>query len=84
MSKLNSEQMAEATRLAEGVMDIVLKVATRRLVQTVEEVHDTQIQPLRTALKGCQTLTPSLMDGSAAIERLKEINNHVYRALEKR
>lgn len=81
---LTADHKAEATRLAEEVMDIVLKAAARRLVQTVEEVHDTQIQPLRDALKGCQTITPSLMDGAAAIERLKAINNHVYDALGKR
>ena len=33
------------------VMDIVLKVAARRLVQSLEEVHDSSIQPLRDALR---------------------------------
>lgn len=33
---------------------------------------------LEVALRQCQTLTPSLMDGEAAKERLKEINRHVY------
>jgi hypothetical protein len=36
------------------------------------------IDSLRAALRKCQTLTPSLMDGEAAKERLKEINRHVY------
>lgn len=78
---MKPEHKAEVGKLAEEVMDIVLQAAARRLTQTLEEVHNTHIQPLRVALKGCQTVTPSLMDGAAAIERLKEINVHVYRAL---
>jgi len=42
------EQMIEDAR---EVMDIVLKVAARRLVQSLEEVHDSNIRPLRNALK---------------------------------
>ena len=36
------------------------------------------IEDLRLALRRCQTLTPSLMNGEAAKERLKEINRYVY------
>lgn len=39
------------------------------------------VGPYRQALVDCQTLTPSLMTGDAAIERLKDINQHVYRVL---
>ncbi|HJU06583.1 MAG TPA: hypothetical protein VJ692_15655 [Nitrospiraceae bacterium] len=35
----------------------------------------------RQALRDCQTLTPSLMAGDDAIERLKQINRHVYDVL---
>lgn len=35
--------------------------------------------PLRLALLDCQTLTPILLTGEQAIERLQEINRHVYR-----
>nr|WP_140393736.1 hypothetical protein [Nitrospira cf. moscoviensis SBR1015] len=36
---------------------------------------------VRDMLRQCKTLTPSLMTGEQAIERLKEINVHVYRCL---
>lgn len=39
------------------------------------------IEPYRQALRDCQTLTPSLMSGEDAIERLRCINSHVYRVL---
>lgn len=39
------------------------------------------VGPYRQALRDCQTLTPSLMTGDDAIERLKQINSHVYRVL---
>jgi hypothetical protein len=45
--------------------------------QALVAVRD-RISELERALKGCQTITPSLMPGDAAIERLKQINVHVY------
>ncbi len=78
---MNDEQRAEVQRLSEEVMGIVLKVAGRRLMQCTEEIHDTQIKPLRQALEDCKTLTPSLMDGEAAKERLRQINQRAYAAL---
>lgn len=39
------------------------------------------IEPYRQALRDCQTLTPSLMAGEDAIERLKQINSYVYKVL---
>jgi hypothetical protein len=80
---MKPEHRQEVQRLAEEVMDIALQAAARRLVQTLQEVHDSNITPLRQGLRNCQTLTPSLMDGEAAIARLKEINQHVYAVLEK-
>lgn len=74
----NEDQDDEIRRLAKQVMEIVLDVASRRLVLSMQEVQDSRIQPLRAALENCQTLTPSLMDGEAAKERLKEINCYVY------
>ena len=35
----------------------------------------------RKAMLDCQTLTPSLLTGEQAIERLKEINVHVYQVI---
>lgn len=48
----------------------------------LDKVLDMTAEPkdLMQALIDCQTLTPSLMTGDAAIERLKEINVLVYRA----
>lgn len=40
-------------------------------------------EALRQALRDCQTLTPILLTGEQAIERLREINVLVYRALER-
>jgi hypothetical protein len=74
---LTPERSLEVQGLAEEVMDIVGKVAGRRLAQSLELVHDEYISPLRQALKDCQTLTPSLLTSEQAIERLKEINQHV-------
>jgi hypothetical protein len=48
LSRETREQMIED---ASDVMNIVLKVASRRLVQSLEAVHDSNIQPLRNALK---------------------------------
>jgi hypothetical protein len=81
MSNLSPEKFRELEGLAGDVMDIVLQVARRRLAQVMEEVHDTNIAPLRKALRDCQSLTPSLMTGDQAIERLKEINVFVYSML---
>lgn len=74
----------EVDELAREVMGIVLDVAARRLKQTVGEIHDSRIEPLRRALEQCQTLTPSLMEPEACRERLKEINQYVYAVLEGR
>ncbi len=41
------------------------------------------VHPLRQALDRCITVAPSVMTGEAAIDRLKEINVFVYRALER-
>ncbi len=35
----------------------------------------------REALKQCQTVAPSLLTGEQAVERLKDINTHVYSVL---
>jgi len=45
------EKMADLTGMARGVMEPVLKVAARRLVQSMEEVHESEIRPLREVLK---------------------------------
>jgi hypothetical protein len=42
----------------------------------------TQAEILWKALQDCKTLTPSLLSGDAAIERLKEINQLVYGAMD--
>lgn len=39
------------------------------------------LQSYQKALRDCQTFTPSLLSGEQAIDRLKEINQHVYRVL---
>lgn len=39
------------------------------------------VRPYRQALRDCQTFMPSLLSGERAIERLKEINQHVYKVL---
>jgi hypothetical protein len=75
---------AEIRELARQVMEIVLDVAARRLEQSIQEVHDSRIAPLRRALQACQTLTPILMDGDACQERLREINSYVYAVLDGR
>lgn len=38
-------------------------------------------ESLRSALIECQTLTPSLLSGEEARERLRNINCYVYRVL---
>lgn len=76
-----AEKNKTLNELAEEVMEVVLNVASRRLVQSLQEVNDSRIEPLRKALKNCQTITPSLMDGEAAKERLREINSYVYDVL---
>lgn len=48
---MSPEKMAEMTELASGVTEIVHKVATRRLVQTIEFVCEEEIAPLRKALQ---------------------------------
>lgn len=48
---MKPEKMAEMTGLARDVMQPVLKVAARRLVQSMEEIHDSEIKPLRDALR---------------------------------
>ena len=49
---IKPEKMAEMTDLARDVMYPVLKVAARRLVHSMEEIHDSEIKPLRDALSG--------------------------------
>lgn len=44
---MTSEKMSAMTKLAEHVMEPVLTVAARRLVQSVEEIHLTRLVPLR-------------------------------------
>lgn len=48
---ITPEKMAEMSDLAADVMKPVLKVAARRLVQSMEEIHDSEIKPLRTVLR---------------------------------
>jgi hypothetical protein len=74
----------EVDEMAREVMGIVLDVASRRLQQSVSEIHESRIAPLRRALAACQTLTPSLMEPEACRERLKEINSYVYAVLDGR
>jgi len=71
----------EVHELAREVMSIVLDVAAKRLEQTVCEIHESRIAPLKQALRNCQTLTPSLMDGEAAKDRLRNINSYIYAVL---
>jgi hypothetical protein len=40
-----------------------------------------RIEELEVAVRDCQTLTPSLMTGDDAIDRLKQINSYVYKVL---
>lgn len=47
---MNHEKMAEMTKLAKHVMEPVLHVAARRLVQSIEEIHLTSLEPLRALL----------------------------------
>ena len=44
---MTPEKKAEYRKLAEEVMEPVLTVAARRLGQAVEEMHTSQIKPLR-------------------------------------
>lgn len=71
----------EYENLARDIMEPVLQVAGRVLEQSVQEIHKSKIAPLRTALIECLTVTPSLLTGEQAIERLKQINCHVYDVL---
>ncbi len=48
---LSPEKMAEMTDLAKEVTELVHRVAARRLVQAMEHIHDTEIAPIRNALK---------------------------------
>ena len=48
---MKPEKMTELSDLAADVMKPVLKVAARRLVQSMEEVHESEIKPLREVLR---------------------------------
>jgi hypothetical protein len=49
---IDEAKHSEMEELASGVMGIVGKVATRRLVQMVAHIHESEIAPLRKALRG--------------------------------
>jgi hypothetical protein len=61
---------SEAKREIRAAIDVVLEIADK------DPSH-----PSREMLINCLTVTPSLMTGEQAIERLKEINVHVYRCI---
>lgn len=80
---IDHEKMAEMTDLAKDVMEPVLKVAARRLVQSMEEIHESKIKPLRDALSGLlsaarQATSAAPMDAKlfAACERAEAILLH--------
>lgn len=75
MSELRDK--ARAMAKASIVTDATARLIEQVLIEAAD-YHSRHIDELQAALRLCQTVTPSLMDGEAAKERLKEINRHVY------
>jgi hypothetical protein len=48
---LTEDKRAELCEMASGVMAVVTKVASRRLVLAMEVIHEMEIEPLRKALR---------------------------------
>jgi hypothetical protein len=63
---MTPEKKAEYYKLAQEVMEPVLTVAARRLGLAVEEIHATQIKPLREAASAML----------AALKEIKRTNQH--------
>ena len=57
---MTPEKKAEYRELAGEVMEPVLTVAARRLEQVVEEIHTTQIKPLRDEIEKLRAQVASL------------------------
>jgi uncharacterized small protein (DUF1192 family) len=57
---MTPEKKAEYRKLAEEVMEPVLTVAARRLGQAVEEIHTSQIKPLRDEIERLRAQVVSL------------------------
>lgn len=47
---MKEKKTPEIAELAGEVTEIIHRVATRRLVQIIEHIHETEIKPLRAAL----------------------------------
>jgi len=58
------EKKAEYWKLAEEVMEPVLTVAARRLGQAVEEIHTSQIKPLRDEIERLRAVLREIVDSS--------------------
>jgi len=58
------EKKAEYRKLAEEVMEPVLTVAARRLGQAVEEIHTSQIKPLRDEIERLRAVLREIVDSS--------------------
>ena len=61
---MTPEKKAEYRKLAEEVMEPVLTVAARRLGQAVEEIHTSQIKPLRDEIERLRAVLREIVDSS--------------------
>jgi len=60
---MTPEKKAEYRNLAEEVMEPVLTVAARRLGQAVEEIHISQIKPLRDEIERLRAALKQIANG---------------------
>lgn len=78
---LPPDKMHEMTELASEVMRPVLQVAARQLVQSMEEIHESTVTPLREEI---ERLRSTLMWIAASSDKTAgEIKNYARGVLEK-